>query len=54
MTTTVCLTDLILALDMPSKECARGLKTAPQAKSGIVVDTSIVDEDPEDNRIGTC
>ncbi len=46
MTTTVCFTDRILALEIPSKECALGLME--QAKSGIAVETSIVEDDPED------
>ena len=45
----VCFTDLILALEIPSRECALGLNEF--AKSGKVEDNSIVEEDPEDNLI---
>ena len=45
----VCFTDLILALEIPSRECALGLNEL--AKSGNVEDNSIVEEDPEDNLI---
>ena len=50
MITMVCLTDRILAREIPSREWARG--RIEHAKSGIVVDTSINDEEPEDNLIG--
>ena len=51
ITTIVCLTDLIFALDIPSNECALGLIV--QLKSGKVVVTSINEEDtPDDNLIG--
>ena len=40
---------MILALEIPSRECALGLNEF--AKSGKVEDNSIVEEDPEDNLI---
>ena len=40
---------MILALEIPSRECALGLNEL--AKSGNVEDNSIVEEDPEDNLI---
>ena len=43
----VCLTDLILALDIPSKEWALGRKEL--AKSGNAEDSSMVEFDPVDN-----